>query len=171
MVFDWDLFGVGVDAGQTTIRPRHMYGQWGVFGAGQTESPFMDLDVFPNILEYWGPNGMLFFRNVQVFYEPLNEPTADASSSRSSGRVRAATPASAPTASSCRPSSWLAFRSPDLSATYRYAGKWGYVQDRRASCAGSRLGRRSHDRHVRSDGGVTGWGVSLSVGHKSSKNV
>ncbi len=74
VVFDWDLFGVGVDAGQTTIRPRHMYGQWGVFGAGQTESPFMDLDVFPNILEYWGPNGMLFFRNVQFFYEPINEP-------------------------------------------------------------------------------------------------
>src|SRR5579872_383003 len=50
VVFDWDLFGVGPDAGQTTIRPRHMYGQWGRFGGGQLESPFMDLDVFPNIL-------------------------------------------------------------------------------------------------------------------------
>ena len=29
----------------------------------------MDVDVFPNILDYWGPNGMLFFRNTQVFYE------------------------------------------------------------------------------------------------------
>jgi len=26
----------------------------------------MDIDVFPNSLEYWGPNGMIFFRNVQV---------------------------------------------------------------------------------------------------------
>jgi hypothetical protein len=71
--FDFDLFGVGIDAGQTTIRLRHAYGQWGPVGAGQLETPFMDLDVFPNILEYWGPNGMIFFRNVLVFYEPINK--------------------------------------------------------------------------------------------------
>lgn len=63
--FEFDMFGVGVDAGQTTIRPRHFYGELGAFGAGQTNSPFMDIDIFPNILEYWGPNGMVFFRNVQ----------------------------------------------------------------------------------------------------------
>jgi hypothetical protein len=40
---------------------------------GQTNSQFMDVDVFPNILDYWGPNGMLFFRNVQFFYEPYND--------------------------------------------------------------------------------------------------
>jgi DcaP outer membrane protein len=72
-VFDFDMFGVGIDAGQTTIRLRHAYGQWGPYGAGQLETPFMDLDVFPNILDYWGPNGMIFFRNVLVFYEPINE--------------------------------------------------------------------------------------------------
>ena len=59
--FDFDLFGVGADAGQTTIRLRHAYGQLGHFGAGQTESAFMDVDVFPNTLDYWGPCGMLFF--------------------------------------------------------------------------------------------------------------
>ena len=31
----------------------------GEFGAGQTWSPFMDIDVFPNSIEYWGPNGMV----------------------------------------------------------------------------------------------------------------
>ena len=31
----------------------------------------MDIDVFPNTLEYWGPNGMVFFRNVQVRYMPI----------------------------------------------------------------------------------------------------
>ena len=31
----------------------------------------MDVDVFPNVVDYWGPNGMLFFRNVQVFWEPF----------------------------------------------------------------------------------------------------
>jgi len=51
--FEFELFGTGVDAGQTTFRLRHAYGELGQFGAGQTWSPFMDIDVFPNSLEYW----------------------------------------------------------------------------------------------------------------------
>jgi hypothetical protein len=74
-VFEFDLFGVGVDAGQTTFRLRHAYGQWKQFGAGQTNSPFMDPDVFPNVLDYWAPNGMLLYRNVQVFWRPLQGDT------------------------------------------------------------------------------------------------
>ena len=35
VTFEWDLFAVGPDAGQTTIRPRLMYGQWGDVGGGQ----------------------------------------------------------------------------------------------------------------------------------------
>ena len=69
--FEFELFGTGVDSGQTTFRLRHAYGQLGKVGAGQTWSPFMDPDVFPNSLEYWGPTGMVFFRNVQVRYMPM----------------------------------------------------------------------------------------------------
>ena len=69
--FEFELFGTGVDAGQTTFRLRHAYGELGQFGAGQTWSPFMDIDVFPNSVEYWGPNGMVFFRNVQVRWMPI----------------------------------------------------------------------------------------------------
>ena len=46
--FEFELFGTGVDAGQTTFRLRHAYGELGQFGAGQTWTPFMDIDVFPN---------------------------------------------------------------------------------------------------------------------------
>jgi len=46
--FEFELFGTGVDAGQTTFRLRHAYGELGHIGAGQTWSPFMDPDVFPN---------------------------------------------------------------------------------------------------------------------------
>ena len=70
-VFEFELFGTGVDAGQTTFRLRHAYGELGQVGAGQTWSPFMDIDVFPNSIEYWGPNGMVFFRNVQVRWMPI----------------------------------------------------------------------------------------------------
>ena len=69
--FEFELFGTGSDAGQTTFRLRHAYGELGQFGAGQTWSPFMDIDVFPNSVEYWGPNGMVFFRNVQFRWMPV----------------------------------------------------------------------------------------------------
>ena len=68
--FEFDLFGVGADAGQTTFRLRHAYGEWGSLLAGQTNSIFMDIDVFPNVIDYWGPNGMVFWRNVQIRWTP-----------------------------------------------------------------------------------------------------
>ena len=64
--FEFDLFGTGVDAGQTTIRIRHMYASWGPFLAGQTNTLFMDGDIFPNVIDYWGPAGMVFVRNPQI---------------------------------------------------------------------------------------------------------
>jgi hypothetical protein len=70
--FEIDFFGVGPDAGQTTIRLRHAYAQLGQFGFGQTESPFMDIDVFPNQVDYWGPHGMILFRNVQFRWTPVS---------------------------------------------------------------------------------------------------
>ncbi|MFM1816898.1 MAG: hypothetical protein RLZ98_3593, partial [Pseudomonadota bacterium] len=68
--FEFDLFGVGSDAGQTTFRLRHAYGEWGSLLAGQTHSVFMDIDVFPNTIDYWGPSGMVFYRNVQIRWTP-----------------------------------------------------------------------------------------------------
>ncbi len=50
---------------------RHAYGELGQFGAGQYWSPFMDEDAFPNSFEYWGPNGMVAFRNVQFRWMPI----------------------------------------------------------------------------------------------------
>jgi hypothetical protein len=70
-VFDFDLFGVGVDEGQTTMRVRNAYGEVGRLLVGQANTPFMDGDVFPNTMEYWGPTGMVFFRNVQIRYAIL----------------------------------------------------------------------------------------------------
>jgi len=75
-VFEFELFGSGVDAGQTTFRLRHAYGELGHFGAGQTWSAFVDTDAFPNIIEYWGPNGLPWFRNVQFRWMPLKGDTA-----------------------------------------------------------------------------------------------
>jgi len=73
--FEFDMFGTGADEGQTTMRLRYAYGELGKFLAGQATSPFMDDDAWPNTLEYWGPSGMVFYRNVQIRYAPIK--TAD----------------------------------------------------------------------------------------------
>ena len=74
-IFEWELFGVGVDEGQTTIRLRHAYGELGQFGAGQYWSVFTDPDIFPNSLEYWGPTGIVWYRNVQFRWMPVKGNT------------------------------------------------------------------------------------------------
>ena len=123
--FEFELFGTGVDAGQTTFRLRHAYGELGKWGAGQTWSPFMDIDVFPNSVEYWGPTGMVFFRNVQLRYLPiqgdtrltiaLERPGASADQGDVAGRIEIADVRGR-------------FPAPDLSAEYRHATKWGYLE-------------------------------------------
>jgi hypothetical protein len=124
--FEFELFGTGVDAGQTTFRLRHAYGELWQFGAGQTWSPFMDIDVFPNSVEYWGPNGMVFFRNVQIRWMPLrterNEiivalerPGASADQGVYAGRVEL---------QGIKPH----FTMPDISGHVRITRRWGYLQ-------------------------------------------
>ena len=48
----------------------------------------MDPDVFPNSLEYWGPTGMVFFRNVQVRWMPIKGDTQPDAGARAAGRQR-----------------------------------------------------------------------------------
>jgi hypothetical protein len=123
--FEWELFGTGVDAGQTTFRLRHAYGELGQFGAGQTWSPFMDIDVFPNSIEYWGPNGMAFFRNVQVRWMPIQGDTRltfaveRPGSSQDPGRLQ----------DRIEIANIIArFPYPDFSGEFRLGGDWGYVE-------------------------------------------
>jgi hypothetical protein len=52
--------------------------------AGQTNSLFMDGDVFPNTIDYWGPAGMVFYRNVQLRWTPFKSGQQPFRRSRSS---------------------------------------------------------------------------------------
>ena len=69
-VFEFELFGTGVDAGQTTFRLRHAYGELGKFGVGNTGQSSA-MSTLSLIHEYWGPNGLVWFRNVQARFMPL----------------------------------------------------------------------------------------------------
>ena len=155
--FEFELFGTGVDEGQTTFRLRHAYGELGKFGAGQYWSPFMDIDVFPNSLEYWGPAGMVFFRNVQFRYMPIQgdtrltlaveRPGASGDAGVLADRiemqnVKGRTPI------------------PDFSGEYRYGGARGYVE-----VAGI-VGKLNYDDMLADQfdlsGSVARWGINLS---------
>jgi hypothetical protein len=158
-VFDFDLFGVGVDEGQTTMRVRNAYGEVGRVLVGQANTPFMDGDVFPNTLEYWGPTGMVFFRNVQIRYAAmqganevfiaLERPGASADAGPYQGRIELDSVSSH-------------FPLPDLSAHYKKTGDWGHVQ-----LAGMLryIGWKDVNTAGIYDisGNVIGWGLHLSA--------
>lgn len=164
--FEFEMFGVGVDAGQTTIRLRHAYAELGQVGVGQYWSPFMDIDVFPNTVEYWGPNGMAFFRNVQFRWMPiqgetrvtvaLERPGASADQGVYADRIELANVAPR-------------FDLPDLSAEYRYGGKFGYVELAGIvrSIKWEDLGPNGNDL----SGEAIGWGLNLSTNIKFGKST
>ena len=85
----------------------------------------MDIDVFPNSLEYWGPNGMVFYRNVQVRWMPIEGET----------RLTFALERPGATADGGEYQERLEledikarFPVPDISGEYRLAGKPNYEQ-------------------------------------------
>jgi len=171
ITFEWELFGVGVDAGQTTFRLRHAYGELGHFGAGQTWSPFMDPDVFPNSLEYWGPSGMVFFRNVQVRYMPIMTDHDNLT-------VALERPGSSQdfTVFGVRiedPEVNARFQYPDLSGSYKHSGSFGYIRGA-AIVRNTRLDdNRTVPAGLNFDQTLTGWGINVSTNIKvgSDKNV
>lgn len=164
--FEFELFGTGADAGQTTFRLRHAYGELGHFGAGQTWSPFMDIDAFPNSIEYWGPPGMVFFRNVQLRWMPikgdtrltfaLERPGASGDQGEYSDRIELQ-------------NIHARFPYPDISGEFRLGRDWGYVE-----IAG--IARwiewddNQPDQFDLSDEKL-GWGVNLSTNVKLGRHV
>jgi hypothetical protein len=160
--FEFEMFGTGVDAGQTTLRLRHAYAEMGHWGFGQYWSPFMDIDVFPNTVEYWGPPGMAFFRNVQIRYMPIKGDTrATIALERPGAAGDQGVYADRIELSQIAPR----FPYPDLSAEYRYGGqKWGYVE--LAGIARAIQWRDLHSDTFDFSGHAFGWGFNLSTNIK-----
>lgn len=118
----------------------------------------MDIDVFPNSIEYWGPNGMVFFRNVQLRWTPwsdgdsrlaiaLERPGASADQGDFAGRIELQDVRGR-------------FPLPDLSAHYRHARDWGHVQ-----VAGIVRQMKWDDLNTDEfdlSGDATGWGINLT---------
>ena len=162
--FEFDLFGTGVDAGQTTFRVRHMYAKWGPFLAGQTNTLFMDGDIFPNVIDYWGPTGMVFVRTPQIRWTFLDSDgwTAAVALEHPSddidpGNIRLI---DENIAANIQANEEL----PDLTAAVRYGGDWGHV---RLAGILRKIGydtRGTEDNEP--DGQETGWGVNATTAIK-----
>ncbi|QNK03931.1 porin [Dyella telluris] len=157
--FEFDMFGTGDNAGQTTFRLRKAYGSWGDWLAGQTNSVFMDGDSFPNVIDYWGPNGMVFIRNPQLrwghawgghsFAVAIEQPGNDIDP----GQIRQIDPELASQITSRE-------KVPDLTAHYRYDGNWGHVQVATVLRDVGYQGLGTPDNRPKGD--ETGWGVNLT---------
>jgi len=126
--FEFDMFGVGVDAGQTTIRLRHAYGEWGQWLAGQTNTLFMDASIFPNVIDYWGPAGMVFYRTPQIRWTPIKKDDATFSvavekpgNDIDGGVIREFDPDLAANIHGSQ-------KMPDLTAQYHMKQSWGHLQ-------------------------------------------
>ena len=121
----FDLFG---SDGSTGIHWLRAWAELGKFGVGQTDSNFMDISVFPNTIDYFGPPGMVFVRNPQVRYTPLSGDgmtmalSLEAPSSAiDTGRVTDVDPALGAGITSRN-------RLPDFVASFRYERDWGHVR-------------------------------------------
>jgi DcaP outer membrane protein len=157
-IFEFELFGTGVDSGQTTFRLRHAWGELGTFGADQYWSPFTDPDAFPNSLEYWGPTGLAWYRNVQVRWTPVNDehksfmvalerPGASGDQGVYTDRIEL-------------DGIKARFPIPDFSAAYKMAGKAGYLR-----VAGQLRVIKwddTLDDALELSGSATGWGLNIS---------
>ena len=172
-ILEAELFGVGGDEGQTTPRLRHAWATYKNFGMGQYWSNFMDIDIFPNTIDYWGPVGMVFYRNQQARYSfPMGEDEfsisiEDPSTALTVGRFRDTGACDLPNPPPDCQSDGSALGDllqsyndlPDFSMRYRNNGDFGHYQ-----VAGMvrKLGYERLDTGQKDN--EFGWGINTSAG-------
>jgi hypothetical protein len=120
----FDLFGTD---GTTSIHWLRAWAEMGMYGVGQYDSNFMDISVFPNTIDYWGPPGMVFVRNPQFRITPFKGQSMTVAVSLEApnsvidtGKATDIDPSLVGLASRNR--------YPDLVGSFRYEGDWGHVR-------------------------------------------
>ena len=99
-----------------------------MYGIGQFDSNFMDISVFPNIIDYWGPSGMVFVRNPQFRMTPyardgmtLAWSLEAPNSVLDTGKITDVDPALGAGIVSHN-------TLPDLAVSFRWDADWGHVR-------------------------------------------
>jgi len=159
-VLSFDLFGQGSNEGEAAFHLKDAYGKWGPWYAGQLYTAFMDPDIFPNVVDYWGPSGMVYVRNPQIRWMPVDDeyhrfaiaiekPFDDIDP----GQIRIIDPALEGLTGT--------EKIPDLTAQFRVNGDWGHFQ---AAALFRRIGFETVGTPDNEPNGTnTGWGVNLTT--------
>ncbi len=132
--------------GSFPLRLRFAYLDWGYFRAGQDASVFMDYDVYPNVLDYQGPNGMILMRQPvlrmtlplgdQVHWAiAIEQPFSDITPSAGGKGIQDV---------------------PDLTTNLRYDSGLGHVQ------VAGLFRKITNQPEVGNDQSLFGWGVNLT---------
>jgi hypothetical protein len=152
----FDMFGSG--GGNTQIRLLNAWAELGPVGAGQYDSLFMNLSTFPNTIDYWGPSGMVFLRNPQVRYTPVDRDGTKVAFSIEAPNAAIDTGKVSDVDPALGVEGWT--RWPDLVGKYSLQRSWGEFQ------AAAILRSVGYQTTTSADGNpsgsVTGWGVNLN---------
>jgi len=153
----FDLFG---SDGGTNIHWLRAWAEMGMYGVGQYDSNFMDISVFPNTIDYWGPPGMVFVRTPQFRVTPYKDlgmtvavSLEAPNSAIDTGKI---TDVDASLGAGIQGKNKL----PDLVGSIRYEGDWGHVR------AATILRQVGFHNTASADGEPanekTGYGINLS---------
>ena len=119
----------------------------------------MDGDVFPNVIDYWGPSGMVFFRNIQLRYTPVKRDGLKIAIALEQPGTNVDTTSVGFANASSR--NIL----PDFTAQYRLDRGWGHVQ---ASGILRSIGFQTPSAPGGNpSGNELGWGINLAAAYKT----
>jgi len=145
--FEFDMFD---DQGNANFNLTHLWGEIGNFGAGQTFSGFMDINSFPNILDFWGPNSMVFSRQPQVRYS---------TAVREGGRIMFTIEKSASDFAVPKSSAKADYNDinelPDLTVSYLHNADFGYIKS-------AMIFRQLGYETLSTKDTTLGWGLNVS---------
>ncbi len=152
-----DLFGTN---GGTQVHLLDAWVESRMFGVGQTYSNFMDIDGLPDIIDYWGPSGMVFVRTPQFRLVPFVQPGMQVaislespSSAIDAGRLARVDPALGEGITGHN-------RVPDLVASFRLERDWGHF---RSAAILRELGfHNTESIDGKPSGTRTGYGLNLA---------
>lgn len=148
--FEFDLYD---PQGNADFDLTHAWAELGNFGAGQTFSGFTDVNAFPNVLDYWGPNAIAFSREPQLRY---SLPTTDGNKWMFTLERSSADLAYAVNLDGSTDSDFTAENSiPDATVSYLHNFDRGYIK------TAALMRRLGYDTGSESDS-TFGWGINIS---------
>lgn len=153
-----DFFGLNGEENVVNghgFRLRHAYGEFMGIRAGQTWTNFMDMDVYPESLDYIGPVGLTLMRVPQFGYgDTIDKFTYRFSfENPSTDAVGASGETVAPAVATYNKTE----RVPDFTLATKYADTWGHI-----GLAGMLREFRAEDAVTLQEDTDMGWGLALS---------